>query len=103
MADWIAFILLFIIISAAEITTRQRAVDRKIARNRAVLEFTGKFIFVLAMYIGLDIGYRELNGGAPSPLLSSGALFVVGIGMLAVYLHMVSSMLKKLNEAGISK
>lgn len=103
MADGIAFILLFVVLSAAEVTTRQRAIERKITRKRALVEVTAKFALVLSLYVGLDIGYRAWAGGSPSIFLIPGVWFVVGFGMLAAYLVMVASMLKKLNQAGVSK
>lgn len=58
MFEYIAFILLFLMISAAEISTRQRAIDRKILRRRAVIELSVKFILVIVLYVIVDIIYR---------------------------------------------
>ncbi|WP_039926378.1 hypothetical protein [Alcanivorax sp. DG881] len=103
MIDWIAFILVFFLISGAEVTTRKRAIDRRISRKKAALVLTGKFVLILFAYALSDVAYRKWAGFSPSPFLYKGTWYVFGIGMLAVYVGMISTMLRKLTEAGIYK
>lgn len=101
MIDWIAFIVVFSLISGAEITTRHRAIDRKISRKRAFFELTYKFVLILSIYALADIGYREWADYSPSVFLYKGTWYVFGLGMLAVYAGMLARMLRKLTEAGV--
>ena len=103
MIDWIAFILVFFLISGAEVTTRQRAIDGEISRKKAALVLTGKFFLILFAYALADISYRRWAGYSPSPFLYKGTWYVFGIGMLAVYVGMIATMLRKLTESGVYK
>jgi hypothetical protein len=103
MTDLLAMFFAFFLISAAETITRNRAIDRKIQRKRAVVEFSVAFFLILSGYVTFDIGYREWAKYPPSPFLHKGTWFVFGIGMLGVYIGVLSSMLRKINEAGVYK
>lgn len=103
MFEYIAFILLFLMISAAEISTRQRAIDRKILRRRAVIELSVKFILVIVLYVIVDIIYRAWVGASSSIFLIPKMWLIFGFGMAAVYFGMISRMLKKLSDAGAFK
>lgn len=103
MTDLLALFFVFLLVSGAEITIRNRAIDLKIQRKRAIFEFSVAFFLILAGYVLFDIGYRESEGYPPSPFLYKETWVVVGIGMFGVYYGAISSMLRKISEAGVYK
>ena len=103
IGDWILTISLFLFVGGAEVMAKNRAMDGKISRKRAVFEFTISFYVVLAIFVALSVIYRLLNGLPPQDILNKNPGYMIGFGLVATHLWVAIKLWQKLALGGVGE
>lgn len=101
LGDWILMITLFLSLGGVETIAKNRALDGKTSRKRALLEYTASFYIVVFAFLAVSILYRWTLGLPADGILNVKFIYVVGLGLAGTHIWTASQLWRKLTLGGV--